>query len=150
MYFNNYNNMNNENMNNEGYNMDNTNKKENMKETMIVYASMVEAIRCLTTAEERCAAYDLMFDYGIWNLYPEIERLSPVLQMFIKQAMPNIDANDKRYQKACSNGKNGGRPTKYSKTDIIKLYEDEFTVEEIAKEFGCSEKTVRRAISSSK
>jgi len=144
MYLNNYN------MNNEGYNMDNTNQKENMKETMIVYASMVEAIRCLTTAEERCAAYDLMFDYGIWNLYPELERLSPVLQMFIKQAMPNIDANDKRYQKACSNGKNGGRPTKYCQAEIIELLDDGYTIEEVSEKLGCHEKTVRRAISSSK
>ena len=140
---------NNESANNETSN-NKTNKTDTFKESMVVFASMVEAIRCLPTYEERCAANDIMYDYGIWNIYPDFEDLSPTLQMFFMQLKPNIDANEKRYRKACNDGKNGGRPTKYIQAEIIELLDDGFTIEEVSEKLGCHERTVRRAISASK
>ena len=43
-------------------------------------------------------------------------------------------------------GTKGGRPPKYDKTEIVSLYKQWQSEEDIAKQLGCSVKTVRRAL----
>lgn len=52
----------------------------------------------------------------------------------------------KRRQASITNGSQGGRPKKYSEEDIIALYNQSFSPQEIADNLGCNIKTVRRAL----
>jgi hypothetical protein len=51
-----------------------------------------------------------------------------------------------RSVQSIANGKKGGRPPKYDKTEIVSLYKQWQSEEEIAKQLGCSVKTVQRAL----
>jgi len=45
-----------------------------------------------------------------------------------------------------ANGKKGGRPPKYNQDEIVTLYKQWQSEEDIAKQLGCSVKTVQRAL----
>lgn len=45
-----------------------------------------------------------------------------------------------------SRGVKGGRPTKYNQNEIVALYKQWHSEQEIAKQLGCSVKTVQRAL----
>ncbi len=57
-----------------------------------------------------------------------------------------IDRSKKRYNTCVANGKQGGRPKKYSDDDIISLYRQGLSPQEIADNLQCSVKTVQRAL----
>ena len=52
----------------------------------------------------------------------------------------------KRRQASIENGKQGGRPKRYSEEQIIALHNQGLSVQEIADNLGCSAKTIRRAL----
>ena len=52
----------------------------------------------------------------------------------------------KRRLASIENGKQGGRPKKYSNDDIIALHNQNLSPQEIADNLGCSVKTVQRAL----
>lgn len=51
-----------------------------------------------------------------------------------------------RSTQSIANSKKGGRPPKYDKTEIVSLYKQWQSEEEIAKQLDCSVKTVQRAL----
>ena len=57
-----------------------------------------------------------------------------------------IDSAKKRREASMTNGRQGGRPTKYSVDDMLALRSKGLSTQEIADNLGCSAKTVRRAL----
>ena len=57
-----------------------------------------------------------------------------------------IDRSKKRYNNCVANGKQGGRPKKYSFEDMIALRDQGLSLQDIADNLGCSAKTVQRAL----
>ena len=58
-----------------------------------------------------------------------------------------IDKSKKRYNTCVTNGKKGGRPKQFSDDEIISLYNEGLSEQEIADQLGCNIRTVKRAIS---
>ena len=52
----------------------------------------------------------------------------------------------KRREASMSNGKQGGRPKRYSDESIIALHNQGLSIQDIADNLGCSIKTVQRAL----
>jgi len=57
-----------------------------------------------------------------------------------------IDRSKKRYNTCVTNGKQGGRPKKYSVEDMIDLRDKGLSLQDIADNLGCSIKTVQRTL----
>lgn len=57
-----------------------------------------------------------------------------------------IDRSKKRYNTCVTNGKKGGRPKSYNNDDIIALYRQGLSPQEIADNLLCSVKTVQRTL----
>ena len=57
-----------------------------------------------------------------------------------------IDSAKKRREASIGNGRQGGRPKRYSEEDIIALFNQGLSPQDIADNLGCSIKTVRRAL----
>ena len=57
-----------------------------------------------------------------------------------------IDSAKKRRETSIANGKQGGRPKKYSVDDMLTLKSKGLSIQDIADNLGCSVKTVQRAL----
>jgi hypothetical protein len=57
-----------------------------------------------------------------------------------------IDRSKKRYNTCVANGRQGGRPKKYSVEDMMVLRDQGLSLQEIADNLGCNVKTVQRAL----
>lgn len=57
-----------------------------------------------------------------------------------------IDKSKKRYNSCVANGKKGGRPKQYSDEDILSLYEQGLSEQDIADNLGCNVRTVQRTL----
>lgn len=70
----------------------------------IFYRSFVEAAHELDD-EQRLEFYDAIADYGLDGILPSSP--SPIVSIMLKMAIPQINANNKRYE----DGGKGGRPS---------------------------------------
>ena len=111
----------------------------------IFYSSFYEAIQQFS-AKKRLQAYDVLCHYGIKNELPDLDDpdLSKDIKIFIKMAIPQINANIKKYRQKVENGmkgkdsgmlgaehgKKGGRP----RTDFLKS--DQKWAEKFEEELG--------------
>ena len=57
-----------------------------------------------------------------------------------------IDSAKKRREASVGNGKQGGRPKRYSNESILALHNQGLSAQDIAENLGCSVKTVQRAL----
>lgn len=57
-----------------------------------------------------------------------------------------IDSAKKRREASVGNGKQGGRPKRYSTDEIQRLHSQGLSAQDIAENLGCSVKTVQRAL----
>ena len=57
-----------------------------------------------------------------------------------------IDKSKRRYNTCVANGKQGGRPPKYTDEDVWTLHQQGLSAQEIADSLGCSVKTVKRKL----
>lgn len=73
----------------------------------VFYRSFVEAAMELD-AEHRLEFYDSIANYGLDGVLPSDP--SPIVKVMLMMAIPQIDANNKRYEE----GGKGGRPSKSS------------------------------------
>ena len=60
-----------------------------------------------------------------------------------------IDSAKKRREASVGNGRQGGRPKRYSNESILALHNQGLSAQDIAENLGCSIKTVQRALTMS-
>lgn len=88
-----------------------------------------------------------IIEYGI---YGEYDNDNPYIDMLMPNITTVVDKAKDRYNKAIANGKKGGRPKKYSDEEMISLYNQGLTYQQIADQLGCSKSTVEKTISKHK
>ncbi len=82
------------------------------RESFIFYASFLEGIEALNSAEEKWEAVKAIFDYGLKGIDKPPEGYAKIPYIMAK---PQINANNQRYEngkKGAEYGKLGGRPRK--------------------------------------
>ena len=75
------------------------------RDSVIVYRSWLKGVQRLSI-EKQNGLIRLAIDYGLDGVIPEEEGLDPFTDMFLQMVIPQINANNKKYQ----NGLNGGAP----------------------------------------
>jgi hypothetical protein len=74
--------------------------------SFVFYHSFVEALEDLNDKDFRTCIMALI-DYGLFGKKGEYKG---IVKMYMSQAIPQIDANERRRHTAMENGKNGGAP----------------------------------------
>lgn len=77
-------------------------------DSVIVYRSFVNAMRKIKDPEERCKAYDAMFDYGLDHIETDLDNGAGIALELIK---PLLDSQFQKKMVNRENGKKGGRPS---------------------------------------
>lgn len=83
-----------------------------MKDGFIFYKSYEDAIACIKDDAERLRAYEALIKYALHGQKEDVDGYAGVV---LNMAIPTIDANNRRYEKAKECGKYGvlgGRPRK--------------------------------------
>ena len=83
--------------------MTTTTNHETFNESFVYYASFARMIARIPDRDLRLQAYEMVFDYAIEGIEPQLDNW--VLVMVFHAVQPQIDANNKRR----ANGKKGGR-----------------------------------------
>lgn len=81
-----------------------------MRESFIFYKSFYESIKELDPLDQ-VQIYNAIYEYEFYKIIPE---LTGVCKSIFTLILPQLEANDKRYE----NGKKGGRPKKQNETEI--------------------------------
>ena len=76
-------------------------------DSIIVYRSFINAMRKIKDPEQRCKAYDAMFDYGLDHIETDLDDGAGIALEIIK---PLLDTQLKNRMARSLNGKKGGRP----------------------------------------
>ena len=76
-------------------------------DSIVVYRSFISAIRKIRDLEERCRAYDAMFDYGLDHIDVDLDDGAGIALELIK---PLLDSQFQKKMTNRENGKRGGRP----------------------------------------
>ena len=76
-------------------------------DSIIVYRSFINAMRKIKDLEQRCKAYDAMFDYGLDHIETDLDDGAGIALEIIK---PLLDTQLKNRMARSLNGKKGGRP----------------------------------------
>jgi len=122
-------------------------------DSFVVYDSYLRTARELPDGDyERYVT--AICEYGVFDKEPTWDNISPknrpACKMAFVQIRASLDASHDRYAASVENGKKGGRPKKYNEKDILAAIKmggtKGLSARQIAKEIGCSRKTVDRAI----
>ena len=81
-----------------------------MRESFIFYKSFYESIKELDPLDQ-VQIYNAIYEYEFYKIIPE---LTGVCKSIFTLILPQLEANDKRYE----NGKKGGRPRNQNETEI--------------------------------
>ena len=85
-----------------------------------------------------------IINYGTYKSFDTDDQ--KIINMVNGMCRDLIDSAKKRREKSAANGRQGGRPTKYSVDDMIALRDQGLSLQDIADNLGCSVKTVQRAL----
>jgi hypothetical protein len=85
-----------------------------------------------------------IINYGTYKGFDTEDR--NVINMVNGMCRDLIDSAKKRREASVGNGRQGGRPAKYSIEDMLALRAKGLSNQEIADNLGCSVKTVQRAL----
>lgn len=99
-------------------------------DSIVIYRSFINSLRKIKNLEERCRAYDALFDYGLDHIETELSEGPAIALEIIK---PLLDAQYNKKMKLSENGKKGGRPSKVKTTQSGGEPEDKVENENLLK-----------------
>lgn len=113
----------------------------------IFLANWYDVIKAYDDAGQEDMANAIAKEIIIYGATGDTRTTDPLIYGIVRGLCADqIKRPKSRSVQSIANGKNGGRPTKYDKTEIVSLYKQWQSEEEIAKKLGCSVKTVQRAL----
>ena len=77
---------------------------ENGREQFTFFASFAVALRRIKKASDRCAAYDAIVNYALYETIPDLEKLPDAAAIAFDLIRPNLDSSRKK----AKSGKIGG------------------------------------------
>ena len=116
-------------------------------ENFIFYGSWKEHLNGLKELCGEDVAKDVawqIINYGTYKGFDTEDK--KIIDMVNGMCRDLIDSAKKRREKSAANGRQGGRPTKYSVEDMLDLRSKGLSLQDIADNLGCSVKTVQRAL----
>jgi DNA-binding NarL/FixJ family response regulator len=118
------------------------------RENFVFYASWLDALGGLDKTNSREFANEFLSQIVIYGVTGEIETDDPMTVGFINAMCKDLVEKSKKRHKACvENGNRGGRPKQFSDEEIISLYNEGLSEQDIADKLGCNIRTVQRAVS---
>ena len=118
------------------------------RENFVFYASWLDALSGLDETNSREFANEFLRQIAIYGVTGEIETDNPMIIGFINAMCKDLVEKSKKRHRACvENGNRGGRPKQFDDEEIISLYNDGLSEQDIADQLGCNIRTVKRAIS---
>lgn len=112
------------------------------RKSFVVYDSFLDMIEIVPDKEDKLQLALAMLRYGLGREDMELE--NPYLNAMFTGIKANIDAAQNRYDRACSGGVKGGRPTSISQDEVQELKSVGKTQKQVAQMLGVSERTVKR------
>ena len=86
------------------------------------YGSIYRALKRIKKASDRCAAYDIICEYALFNIEPDLDKYSDAVGIAFELICPNLDSSRRK----AASGKAGGSKTKAKpKQNEIKPKESE-------------------------
>lgn len=119
-------------------------------ENFVFYGSWKEHLNGLKELCDRETAKEVawqIINYGTEKDFDTDDQ--KIINMVNGMCRDLIVSAKKRRLASIENGKQGGRPKKYKEEDIIDLFNQGLSHQDIADNLGCSLKTVQRALSNS-
>ena len=116
-------------------------------ENFIFYGSWKEHLSGLTQLCDEDVAKEVawqIINYGTTKSFDTED--TKIIDMVNGMCRDLIDSAKKRREASIGNGKQGGRPKKYSVDDMIALRDKGLSLQDIADNLGCSVKTVQRTL----
>ena len=115
-------------------------------ESFVIYESMFKQMDRLEGKLGKEVAYDFMkavMEFGLYGVMPGDEE--DVWLYGLEQTFATIDSAKARYERACGNGKKGGRPTvDLDQQSVLQKYKELKTWKATAAFFGVDEDTLRK------
>ena len=117
------------------------------KENFVFYADWVDIIKAYDATNPELAG-NLSKQIIYYGVTGEMTSEDPIVVGTVNSMCAAlIEKSKKRHQAAIANGKQGGRPKKYSEETMLELREAGLSNQEIADNLGCNVLTVERTIS---
>ncbi len=117
------------------------------KENFIFLASWAEAIEAYDKAGQPELGGELAKQIIYYGTSGQMTTDNPLIESLVKaMCVVLIDKSKKKYEVCKTNGNKGGRPTKFSTEEMLKLHAQGLSNEEIAAKMGCSVQTVNKKL----
>ncbi|MCM1217339.1 MAG: helix-turn-helix domain-containing protein [Lachnospiraceae bacterium] len=120
-------------------------EKERKNESFVFYGTTYDSIMKLAE-HDKDQAFRYMVAVMQYGLYEEYDHSDVVVDALMQQAKFGIDKAKSNRERNMENGKKGGRKKQFEDEAIWKMREDGMKNTEIAKQLGCSVRTVERAL----
>lgn len=112
-----------------------------MNNSFVFYRTFKDTVDNIPDENLRLSLYEAIVNYG---LNGEYDQSNPMVVAFMQQIVFSIDKAQSNYESSIQNGGKGGAKKKYNHDKIRQLFSEGKNKFDIAKEIGCSTKTVER------
>ena len=117
------------------------------KENFVFYADWIDIIKAYDVTNKELAG-ELAKQIIYYGVSGEITTEDPIISGIVSSMCAALIEKSKNRHRAClENGKKGGSPKKYSDEEIISLYKQGLSEQDIADNLGCHVRTVQRILS---
>lgn len=112
------------------------------RKSFVIYDSFLDMVEMIPDKEDQLKLILAVLRYGLGREDMKLD--NPYLNAMFAGIKANIDAAQNRYDRACSGGVKGGRPTSISQDEVQELKSVGKTQKQVAQMLGVSERTVKR------
>lgn len=93
------------------------------------YGSIYQALKRIKKASDRCAAYDIICEYALFNIEPDLDKYSDAVGIAFELIRPNLDSSRRKAASGKAGGsnskKNDGKPEANGKQNESKPKQSE-------------------------